>query len=396
MVTPGPYTLIQTKDPITGGWRTVPSQSNSPVFVISDGASFRVANLTGCALGAFVTNVGSGYTSAPTVTASSGNSTWQAIVGGAVSTTVNLSNLGSGYTYPPIVQFPAPAAGGMPATATCTLGVGAGAIGTPVMSAGTLASITVANGGGGYGATAPLVYITGGGGTGATATATLTAGVITSFTVTAPGSGYITTPTVLIAGTGTISAITMVDQGAGYTFPPVPTFTNDLRDTTGSGGAAVTTLTGAGTVTGVLCLNHGTALTAVPTLSFAGGGGASAAATAVMCFTATGIGAVTAGAGYGASLPFLVLSVGGEVGGAAGAVVNPSQSTGLLKSRMARIAGTSSAGGAVQAAGAVIEDGGLFSAAPGSVVISSGLVTTQGAAPLNYGGSSDTVLIQPV
>ena len=75
---------------------------------------------------------------------------------------------------------------------------------------------------------------------------------------------------------GAISSVTVTNQGAGYLAAPIITIINDPRDLTGSGAALSTALTGAGTITGLLCLNHGTALTAVPTLTFTGGGGSAA------------------------------------------------------------------------------------------------------------------------
>jgi hypothetical protein len=76
---------------------------------------------------------------------------------------------------------------------------GKGGIGTAVLVANALSSITVVNGGSGY-AVAPSVQIVGGGGTGATATANVAAGVITGFNVTAPGAGYTSVPEVVIGG----------------------------------------------------------------------------------------------------------------------------------------------------------------------------------------------------
>src|ERR1700685_221732 len=102
-VTPGPYTQLQFRDPITGAWRSQQSVGNSSRVVGSDGYNWRLANLTGCAIGAFITNVVSGYTSAPTVTASAGASTWTPIVGGAINATVTITNAGAGYGYPPIL-----------------------------------------------------------------------------------------------------------------------------------------------------------------------------------------------------------------------------------------------------------------------------------------------------
>lgn len=64
------------------------------------------------------------------------------------------------------------------------------AVGTAVLSAGGLASITVTSSGRGY-STAPTVTIASETGTGATATATIDSqGAVTGFTVTAAGSGY--------------------------------------------------------------------------------------------------------------------------------------------------------------------------------------------------------------
>ena len=326
-VTPGPYTQLQFRDPITGAWRSQQSVGNSSRVVGSDGYNWRLANLTGCAIGAFITNVGSGYTSAPTVTASAGASTWTPIVGGAINATVTITNAGAGYGYPPILFISPPPAGGIQATAHCTL------------SGGTIGSVVVDN----------------------------------------QGAGYAVAPTILV-------------------FP-------DPRDV--ASGAITTTavltvnatLAGAGTITGLLVGNHGTPLTAVPTLSFTGGGGSSAAATAVMCFTATGFTVGTGGAAYGNAQPFLVITGGGIVGGSAGATINPQLSSNLTTPRQANISGTSTAGGAITATGAIVNDGGLFQAVPQGFVIASGtgaLPTTTGIVTITVGGVTDYSLLQPI
>jgi hypothetical protein len=71
LITPGRYTTVQYYDPLTLIWRGI-SSWNRYVSVNSDGVNFRVANQTGTPLGAVITNAGSGYTSAPVVTASAG------------------------------------------------------------------------------------------------------------------------------------------------------------------------------------------------------------------------------------------------------------------------------------------------------------------------------------
>lgn len=325
-VAPGPYTAIQFKDPVTGYWDLGLGSSPVPKFVTSDGANIRLANLTGCAIGAFITNVGSAYTSAPVVTSSAGGSTWTAIVGGAINATVTITSGGVGYNFAPQLVISAPPAGGIPATATCTISA------------------------------------------------------------------------------GVINAVTVVNQGAGYNAVPTITVVPDPREAAQTSPGPTTTavltinatLAGAGTVTGVLLASHGTPLTSVPTLTFTGGGGSAAAATVAMCFTATGFTITTAGVAYGNAQPFLVVSGAGPVGGTAGATINPNYGQTLLFPRQCNIIGTSTAGGAVTATGAIINDGGLFATVPTAFVIPGNSVpTTQGVVALTVGGVSDWSVIQP-
>lgn len=310
----GPYSFLQVKDPVSSTWRTLGTATHDTKCVLSDGQNFRIANLSGCAVGAFITNVGSGYTSTPTVTASAGGSTWRAIVGGAINSTVTITTAGSGYTYAPILLIDPPPAGGVQATATCTVSGGA------------------------------------------------------------------------------INAVTVVNQGAGYTTAPNITVIRDPRDTTGSGAVLTvnSTLAGAETVTAILCTDHGTALTSVPTLTISGGGGASAAATAVMCFAGTGFTVSNAGAAY-SNTAFGVLTTGGIVGGTAGAVVNPAIGPGMFTPRQGNFSGTA-AGGVVTASGSVVNDGGLYQAVPTGLVLTSGTSapTTVASVAITVGGVTDT------
>jgi hypothetical protein len=90
------YTIVQILDPVSDTWIPyVPSSLNSG-YIRSDGVNFRMANLTGCPIGAAITNAGSGYTSAPTVTASAGGSLWTAIYRGLPLVLVALRMLGLG------------------------------------------------------------------------------------------------------------------------------------------------------------------------------------------------------------------------------------------------------------------------------------------------------------
>ena len=323
LLKPGKYTAIQQLDPITGIWRTIGGGDTSaaPFFVTSDGQNYRLANQTGCAVGALLTTAGSGYTSAPAVAASAGNSIWRAIVGGAVSTSVTVTNGGVNYTYPPAVAFSLPPLGGLPATGYCTLSGGA------------------------------------------------------------------------------VSTVVITNQGAGYTSAPTIVFINDYREISnpllsdGYGASAVATLTGAGTVTGVVCTDHGNGgLTAVPTLAFSGGGGASAAATAIMCWSITAYAVTSGGAAYSGDVlvnPYDVFPA------TAAAYTNPDTQSGLVKTRSAQIVAALSAG-AITATGQNVLDGGIFTTAPNQMTAYNTPPTTAAALTFTMGGQIDKTTIFPV
>lgn len=167
-------------------------------------AIFRTLWYTG-----IVTGAGSGYAqSSTTVTAGTGNSTWQAIVGGALGTFTTNSgtgfSAGSGWTKPPLVVIPEPPSPGIAATATCAL------------SSGSVGTVTIRTAGAGY-TSAPPVYLF-------------------------PDQ----TDPAFIAGTAVL-------------WSPNP-------------GLVTVALTGAGTLTGVLLVNAGQLLTTAPTLTVNGVG----------------------------------------------------------------------------------------------------------------------------
>jgi hypothetical protein len=234
----GGYMVLQFYDPVTTTWRSLSSSRVSPVLVDSDGFNFRVANLTGCAVAALVTNGGSAYVQgSTTITPSAGNSQWIPVVGGRVSTTISITAAGAGYTVPPLVFFPPPPSPGVQASAVA------------VISSGTVSSITVLNQGAGY-ATAPVPAIlpnptdpalaSGAITSQATATTTLVgAGTLSAVLCANPGSSFSTVPSLTIAGAGTLAAATIV---------PMWTITSTSIT---SGGAAYTTNTALTTIGGV-------------------------------------------------------------------------------------------------------------------------------------------------
>lgn len=211
-----------------------------------------------------------------------------------------------------------------------------------------------------------------------------------------PGQG----PSLQAAGyctlsAGAVSTVTLLDQGAGYTFAPQISFINDPRDTTGSGASATATLTGAGTMTGLICTDHGTPLTAVPTLSFSSG---SAAATVIMDWCITGYSATVAGAAYttlAVAGAVEVTGVGGITAGTA-TLLNGSSQVGAVRRRRASIVAPTTTGGGITATGAIVDDGGHYEATP-NVVINGGtnIITTAAQLVLAMGGLNDTFGLFP-
>lgn len=107
-IVPGKYTLCQWFDTNRGMWRNQTNQPGQATFMTSDGTNARVANLTGCPIGALMTNVGAGNATngynTITVTPSAGNSTWATLVGGSVNCNVNVTTAGN-YALPPIIVW---------------------------------------------------------------------------------------------------------------------------------------------------------------------------------------------------------------------------------------------------------------------------------------------------
>jgi hypothetical protein len=144
---------------------------------------------------------GSGYTSAPAVTiappASGTTATATATITAGVVTAITVTSGGTGYTVanPPAVTIAAPKVSNTPPVTTvqfagrATTAASSSAIGT----GDQVSFIKVTNGGSGY-TTPPLVNIYSGGGSGATATAVLSGGRVIGVTVTARGSGYTSQP----------------------------------------------------------------------------------------------------------------------------------------------------------------------------------------------------------
>ena len=150
-------------------------------------------------------------------------------------------NLGSGYTSAPTVTIDPPPAGSGGTQATATIvGIVAGAISTYAMG----------NRGSGYSLTSPpAVTFSGGGGSGAAARPDMVQRSVNRVTITNPGSGYTSAPTVTFqtsvgggaprTATGSavlqteVTSVTVTNRGSGYPSPPSVTIT-------GGGGSGAT------------------------------------------------------------------------------------------------------------------------------------------------------------
>jgi hypothetical protein len=137
-----------------------------------------------------ITNGGSGYTTAPSVSVSGGGgsgATLTATVNNGRVTALTVETPGEGYTSIPTITIDAP-------TATPAV------VASPTVTGGVVATGTLAitNPGSGY-ATAPTVTISGGPGTGATGTAKVVNGQVTQVSITAGGSGYTSPVTVTLS-----------------------------------------------------------------------------------------------------------------------------------------------------------------------------------------------------
>jgi len=200
MVFPGAYTFLQQFDPVARIWRNMPTITGLNFTIDSDGDNFRLANTTGCVVGALITTGGAGLTngiglgaSVTGITAISctGGAVFSPVVGGSVATSGSplMTATGSNYLFPPLAIFDAPPAGGIQATGIVNL---SGAFGL---------SITMTNQGAGY-TTAPRVTIvndprdTTGTGMAFTTTIATASASLTALLVTDHGNPVTTTPTI--------------------------------------------------------------------------------------------------------------------------------------------------------------------------------------------------------
>jgi hypothetical protein len=212
----GAVSAIQVLDAGSQQWITVAKGPSNDCTVSSDGRNFRLVNPSGTPLSAAITNAGSGLTNGyntVAVTSSTGGSTWNTIVGGAINTTVVITTAGANYTVPPILVFVPPASQGnapyiLP-TATCTL------------TSGGVGAVTVLNAGAGLVA-APTIQVipqpsdTTGGGAVLTVNATLAgSGTLTYLAPNYLGTGIASAPTLTFVPASTLAATVTLTSATG-------------------------------------------------------------------------------------------------------------------------------------------------------------------------------------
>lgn len=249
-VTVGPYTFLQYLEPVTQTYKARPCAGNQAYqqMVVSDGVNFRLANTTGCPTSAVITTATctgavNGIGTAINLVScapSSGASTWQTIVGGAIAATIatataSNTTAGSGYTYIPVVVIDAPPTGGLQATAIVTS-----------LATGTIpaANIQVLNQGAGY-PTAPNMNF-----------------VNDPRDTTGSGAFYVTT----LTATGQLTGLYPINHGTTLTGVPALTFALTNGGTVSCAATAIMNFT----VTGFTTTTGGTSypIVGVPITSF--------------------------------------------------------------------------------------------------------------------------------
>ena len=308
----GMYCVLQFFDQVTNSWVIGASGGweCGLMFVKSDGFNVRVANLTGCPVGAVVSSptTQGGWVQASTSIAvvGGGGSLWQPIVGGAlaVAGTLVTAQAGVGYGVAPMLFIPPP-----PGPANNSNGVG----GIPAHAIAFISS-------------------------------------------------------------GTVSSISLINQGAGY---PVGTYTLaaipqpfDPNLATGITAATLTySVVGSGSITAVICTNNGAPLAAFnPGLTLTASG-AGTNSTLVPVIMQSVVSASINGAGNGLGTAPMITTMGGNPSlGSLGST--PEFQLKAFKPRPAQISVAITATGSVTTAQpGVVIDGGLFEGVPTPLIV---------------------------
>jgi uncharacterized repeat protein (TIGR01451 family) len=310
-------TFSYTVSLVNAGYGTAANVTISdPLPIVVTSTNYTVGTTVTSVAGIYVTNSGSGYTSAPTVTFTGGGGTGAvatASISGGQVVAITITSGGSGYTSAPTIGFTG--GGGSGAAANAQIASVTNTAGTLSFSVGTMLpgatvkfviNAQVAATGNAAGTTtytntaselddSIVTPRTASADIQVTATPVLKLGEtasplplpLTAINVTSGGSGYTSAPTVTVTGCavtptavatvsgGVVTGITVTNGGAGCTAPSV--------SLTGGGGSGATTSTTTGQTTGgllnVAIVNPGSGYTSAPTVTVTGCTGATATAT---------------------------------------------------------------------------------------------------------------------
>ena len=368
LISLGSYCVLQFLDPVNAIWSVISTAAWDAglQYLQSDGFSYRIANMTGCPVGGLVNAAGSAWVQASTTIAvtGGGGSTWQAIVGGQLSmttATVVTANAGAGYGVSPMVFFPAP-----PGPSVNSNGVGGvQATGFCVISSGTVSGFTFINNGAGYAA------------------------------------------------------------GTTYSLQCLPNPTDPNINTGITLATVVFSVTGAGSISGVLCTNPGAPLSTPNNITLTlSGAGSSGTVSPIMCQTVVAVSVTGTSTITSATVSALVTSSGGYPQNAGPA---PSITGGNSLTPAYLLAGAVSIGGVggyglwnrvrplqsmlsilgnatLAGQAGIIYDGGLFFGVPNAVMVPQlsgaaavfGSITGGYTLALTMGSRPDYVLLQPL
>lgn len=229
----GALSQFEWFDPVDQIWRVLITATDGD-FISVDGVNFRVRNTSGTVTTTAITGAGTGGTngigtvatgaSVGVTAAPAGGRTAiiVPIVGGSVQAPT-ITQAGSGFAVPPLIVIDPPPAGGIQATAVATL------------TAGAISAITMVTVGAGY-AASPNFWIlpqTGqymGGPAVGVAAGTAPPGGIVFPTNAAPGNQNTAATgaqltSAALTGSGTLTGLKIIDNGAGYTASPTLTVT---------------------------------------------------------------------------------------------------------------------------------------------------------------------------
>ena len=213
LVNLGPYCSLQMYDAQLQYWRNVPAANGTPIFISCDGTNYRVANTTGCPVGAIVTQglggIANGFNTV-TLTPTAGGSTWNTIVGGGLpSGLISITTAGTYSIRPQVIFTPSASQGSTPYIIPT---------GVAVLSSNTITSVTVLSRGAGMVAPpsitvipAPNDTIASLGGAVLTPPQSLTTGVLHAAWPTYYGTALTVAPTFTFTPASSISATAVMN-----------------------------------------------------------------------------------------------------------------------------------------------------------------------------------------